>query len=199
MQVSTASPRPQIAAMNGVMERAFPVGRDTELGLWWAKKAADWPVGCHIIHDKAVHVQPTSLQFPLEPRVAMFAACECFLGGSVAAYTPNCGLQASYQEGMMAHGWMCFCLLSLHASGWGPPKFGRAPQIEPFKLVCVLTGNKKISRDVKGLFFLGVISSCWIKSNPRSAIVPLQLVGELLRKRGVVSWVVSWAYCAKVL
>jgi len=32
--------------------------------------------------------------------------------------------------------------------------------------------------------------------SPRSAIVPLQLVGELLRKRGVVSWVVSWAYWA---
>ena len=41
LQVSTASPRPQIAAMNGVTERAFPVGRDTELGFWWAKKAAD--------------------------------------------------------------------------------------------------------------------------------------------------------------
>jgi len=48
MQVSTASPRPQIAAMNRVTERAFPVGRDTELGLWWAKKAVVWPVGCHI-------------------------------------------------------------------------------------------------------------------------------------------------------
>ena len=33
LQISTASPRPQIAAMNGVTERAFPVGRDTELGL----------------------------------------------------------------------------------------------------------------------------------------------------------------------
>ena len=85
LQVSTASPRSQIAAMNGVTERAFPVGRDTELGLWWAKKAADWPVGCHIIHDTAVHVQPTSLQFPWEPGVVVFAACECFLGGSVAA------------------------------------------------------------------------------------------------------------------
>ena len=33
--------RLQIAAMNGVTECAFPVGRDTELGFWWAKKAAD--------------------------------------------------------------------------------------------------------------------------------------------------------------
>ena len=95
-----------------------------------------------------------------------------------------------------------FGFFSLCESGWGPPKFERAPQIKSLKLVCVVVENKKISRDVKGLFFLGVISSRWIKSSPRSAIVPLQLVGELLRKRGVVSWIVSWAYgtiWAKVL
>ena len=85
LQVSSASSRPQIAAMNGETELAFPVGRDTKLGLWWAKKADVWPVGCHIFHDTAVHVQPTSLHFPWELGVAVFAACECFLGGSVAA------------------------------------------------------------------------------------------------------------------
>jgi len=144
-------------------------------------------------------VQPTSLHFPWELGVAVFAACECFLGGSVVACTPNCGgsvatctpnygLHASYQEGLMAHRWRCFCLLSLHASGWGPPKFGRAPQIESFKLVCVLIGNKKISRDAKGLFFRFLISK---ESRRLYKQGVLHLKDELLKKRGVMSWAVG--------
>ena len=117
LQVSTASPRPQIAAMNGVTERAFPVGRDTELGLWWAKKAADWPVGCHIIHDTAVHVQPTSLQFPWEPGVAVFAACECFLGVSDAACMPNCGRSVAACTPNCGGSYFGFLSLSVHQDG----------------------------------------------------------------------------------
>ena len=88
----------------------------------------------------------------------------------------------------MVHGWRCFCLLSLHASGWGPPKFGRAPQIESFKLVCVLIGNKKISRDVKGLFFRCLVAKELCRLHKQGA---LQLEDELLKKRGVMSWAVG--------
>ena len=87
----------------------------------------------------------------------------------------------------MAHGWRCFCLLSLLVSGWGPPKFGRAPQIESFKLVCVLIGNKKISRDVKGLFFRCLVAKELCRLHKQDA---LQLEDELLKKRGVMSWAV---------
>ena len=93
-----------------------------------------------------------------------------------------------HQEGLMAHGWRYFCLLSLHASGWGPPKFGRAPQIESFKLVCVLIGNKKISRDAKGLFFRFLISK---ESRRLYKQGVLHLKDELLKKRGVMSWAVG--------
>ena len=144
---------------------------------------------CHIFHDTTVHVQATSLLFRWDQGDGFHVRIQ-HLGDDVLMCRETAQLVFTRCHDS------CFNILSLRASGWGPPKFERAPQIKSLKLVCVVVENKKISRDVKGLFFLGVISSRWIKSSPRSAIVPLQLVGELLRKRGVVSWVVSWAYWA---
>ena len=93
----------------------------------------------------------------------MFAACECFLGGSVAACTPN--YWGSY-----------FGFLSLRTPGWGSPK-----------LVCVVVKNKKISRDVKDLFFSCLVVKELCRLYKQGA---LQLVPELLKKRGVMSWAV---------
>jgi len=74
-----------------------------------------------------------------------------------------------------------FGFLSLRASGWGPPKF-----------VCVVVKNKKISRDVKGLFFRCLVAKELCCLDKQDA---LQLEDELLKKRGVMSWAVRvlWA------
>ena len=87
----------------------------------------------------------------------------------------------------MAHRWRCFCLLSLHASGWGPPKFERAPQIKSLKLVCVVVENKKISRDVKGLFFRCLVAKELCCLNKQGA---LQLVRAAQKEESNVmgSW-----------
>ena len=66
---------------------------------------------------------------------------------------------------------------SLSASGWGPPK-----------LVGVVVKNKKISRDVKGLFFRCLVAKELCRLHKQGA---LQLEDELLKKRGVMSWVVG--------
>jgi len=67
--------------------------------------------------------------------------------------------------------------LSLRASGWGPPK-----------LVGVVVKNKKISRDVKGLFFRCLVAKELCRLHKQGA---LQLEDELLKKRGVMSWTVG--------
>ena len=105
----------------------------------------------------------------------------------------NTGCNSALRKALNQGG--CPCTLSLRASGWGPPSIGDATHIKNWGLVRVLVlVNNKISRDVKGLFLGDKFALDQV--SPRSAIVPLQLVGELLRKRGVVSWVVSWAYWA---
>ena len=80
-----------------------------------------------------------------------------------------------------------FGFFSLCESGWGPPKFERAPQIKSLKLVCVVVENKKISRDVKGLFFRCLVAKELCCLNKQGA---LQLVRAAQKEESNVmgSW-----------